>query len=102
MEERNPNAVAGESLASLDRELTSLVETVQADQAYARELPVGRIRTHVKICLAQQALLEAMWPRKEACWNLLGDLALLIQSDRIGTNERSQVLRKLRVEREAL
>jgi hypothetical protein len=102
-DKRSPYAVTRESLADLTAELMKFASTSTASPAYEHEWPVARIRLLVKTCKAQQALIDTQWKHKAACWNVLGELAVILsRSVEFNADECGQSLRKLQTVQERI
>ena len=93
----NPYTVTRDALADLIAELAHLTSTSNTKPAYPRQIPVSQIRILAKTYKVQKALINVRWKDKATCWNILGELAVhLNSSPRIDEDELKTLLYKLR------
>jgi hypothetical protein len=93
----NPYTVTRDALADLIAELAHLTSTSNTKPAYPHQIPVSQIRILAKTYKVQKALINIRWKDKATCWNILGELAVYLNSSpRIDEDELKTLLYKLR------
>lgn len=93
----NPYTVTRDALADLIAELAHLTSTSNTKPAYTHQIPVSQIRILAKTYKVQKALINIRWKDKATCWNILGELAVYLNSSPwIDEDKLKTLLYKLR------